>query len=430
MSADFKLDHFETLQSLCKRRGYIFQNAEIYGGLNACWDYGPLGVQLKRNLADLWWKTMVRRSDIVGLDSAILSHQEVLKSSGHVSAFTDPLVDCLDCKYRFRLENKKQCPRCGSQKTTQARAFNLMFKTQAGSIEDQGAVVYLRPETAQGIYVQFLNIQTSMRKTLPFGVAQIGKAFRNEITPGPFIFRTREFEQMEMQYFISPKDNAQWYDYWKETRFQFYEGILKNIRYRKHAQDELAHYASQAVDIEYHFPIGWKELEGIHDRGQYDVKMHQKGSRKNLAYSTSSGDKFIPHVIETSLGLDRMWLALLCESYKEEELEEGEKRVVLALPNSLAPIQIAFLPLSKKEPLKALALKLRDQYAEKRFVDYDEAGSIGKRYRRQDEIGTPFCVTIDFESLEDHKITVRHRDTMKQDRVAVDQLAAYLDQKL
>ncbi|MDE0151064.1 MAG: glycine--tRNA ligase [Bdellovibrionales bacterium] len=424
------LKNFETLQSLCKRRGYIFQSAEIYGGLNACWDYGPLGAQLKKNLAELWWKTMVRRSDIVGLDSAILSHPEVLKSSGHVSAFTDPLVDCLDCKYRFRLEDKKKCPQCGSQNITEPRPFNLMFKTHAGSIEDQGAVVYLRPETAQGIYVQFLNVQTSMRKTLPFGVAQIGKAFRNEITPGPFTFRTREFEQMEMQYFIHSKESSKWYKYWKETRLQFYEGILKNIRYREHAKDELAHYASQAVDIEYHFPIGWKELEGIHDRGQYDVKMHQEGSRKNLAYSTSTGEKIIPHVIETSVGLDRMWLALLCESYREEDVKEGEKRVVLGLPKKLAPIQVAFLPLSKKEPLIALAVKLRDQYMDQYFVDYDETGSIGKRYRRQDEIGTPLCVTIDFESLEDQQVTVRDRDKMTQDRVAVDQLTSYLNNKL
>ncbi len=428
--SDFRLKNFETLQSLCKRRGYVFQNAEIYGGLNACWDYGPLGVQLKRNLADLWWKTMVRRSDIVGMDSAILSHQEVLKASGHISAFTDPLVDCLDCKYRFRLEDKKICPKCGSQKTTKPRPFNLMFKTHAGSIEDQGAVVYLRPETAQGIYVQFLNVQISSRKTLPFGVAQIGKAFRNEITPGPFTFRTREFEQMEMQYFIKPEESSQWFKYWKEMRFQFYEGVLKNIRFREHAKGELAHYASQAVDIEYDFPIGWQELEGVHDRGQYDVKMHQAGSRKNLSYSTSTGDKFAPHVIETSVGLDRLWLALLCESYKESALEGGEKRVVLALPKNLAPFQAAFLPLSKKEPLTALALKLRDQYAGKYFVDYDSSGSIGKRYRRQDEIGTPFCVTVDFESLQDHQVTVRDRDKMTQDRVAMDQLTAYLSQKL
>lgn len=426
----FELNNFETLQSLCKRRGYIFQSAEIYGGLNACWDYGPLGAQLKRNLAELWWKTMVRRSDIVGLDSAILSHQEVLKASGHLSAFTDPLVDCLRCKYRFRLEDQKKCSQCGSEKITEPRPFNLMFKTQMGSVEDQGADVYLRPETAQGIYVQFLNIQGSMRKTLPFGVAQIGKAFRNEITPGPFTFRTREFEQMEMQYFIKPEESARWYKYWKEARFQFYKGILKNIRYREHAKNELAHYASQAVDIEYQFPIGWKELEGIHDRGQYDVKMHQEGSRKNLSYSTSNGDKFIPHIIETSVGLDRMWLALLCESYREEALKGDETRVVLALPKKLAPIQIAFLPLSKKELLVALAHKLRDQYIEKYFVDYDETGSIGKRYRRQDEIGTPLCVTIDFESLEDHQVTVRNRDKMTQDRVSVDQLADYLSQKL
>ena len=424
------LKDFEILYSLCKRRGYVFQSAEIYGGLNACWDYGPLGVQLKRNLAELWWKTMVSRSDIVGLDSAILSHHDVLTASGHLSEFTDPLADCLKCRHRFRVEEESQkCPHCGSEKITKPRAFNLMFKTQMGSLEEKGSAVYLRPETAQGIYVNFLNVQTSMRKKLPFGVAQIGKAFRNEITPGPFTFRTREFEQMEMQYFIFPNTNDKWFEYWKEQRQDFYKKLhLKDIRFHEHSEKELAHYANKAVDIEYQFPIGWKELEGIHDRGDYDLKQHQTESKKRLEYS-DEGQSFIPHVIETSVGLDRLWLALLCSAYKEESLEK-ETRVLLALPKKLAPVTVAVLPLSKKDNLISLARKLRDELSLKYNVEYDSAGSIGKRYRRQDEIGTPFSVTVDFDSLEDQKVTVRDRDTMKQERIALGSLREYLHKNL
>ena len=424
------LKDFETLYSLCKRRGYVFQSAEIYGGLNACWDYGPLGVQLKRNLAELWWKTMVSRSDIVGLDSAILSHHDVLKASGHLSEFTDPLADCLKCRHRFRMEEENlKCPHCGSEKITKPRAFNLMFKTQMGSLEEKGSAVYLRPETAQGIYVNFLNVQTSMRKKLPFGVAQIGKAFRNEITPGPFTFRTREFEQMEMQYFIFSNTNDKWFEYWKDQRQKFYKKLhLKDIRFHEHGEKELAHYANKAVDIEYQFPIGWKELEGIHDRGDYDLKQHQTESKKRLEYS-DEGKSFIPNVIETSVGLDRLWLALLCSAYKEESLEK-ETRVLLALPKRLAPVTLAVMPLSKKDNLISLARKLRDELSLNYNVEYDSAGSIGKRYRRQDEIGTPFSVTVDFDSLEDQKVTVRDRDTMKQERIALVSVREYLNKNL
>lgn len=420
-----RLKDFETLHSLCKRRGYLFQSAEIYGGLSACWDYGPLGVELKKKIAQKWWNEMTRRDDIVGLDSSILSHPQVFKASGHIDAFTDPLCDCLQCKYRFRLEKLSSCPKCGSEKITSPRPFNLMFKTKSGSLEDQSADIYLRPETAQGIYINFLNIQNTIRKKLPFGVAQIGKAFRNEITSGPFIFRTREFEQMEMQYFIPPKTNNKWYSYWKEQRLYFYEKIgLKNIRLHDHSTDELAHYAHKALDIEYHFPIGWQELEGIHDRQDYDLLQHQKESGKKLEYFYED-QKFIPHIIETSVGLDRLFLALLCENYQQENLEK-EQRVVLTLPKKLAPITLAFLPLSKKQDLIELAQSLRNNFCSKYTVDYDEAGSIGKRYRRQDEIGTPFSITIDFESIKDHQVTVRDRDTMKQDRIAVSNLDEYL----
>lgn len=433
--ASSALKDFETLYSLCKRRGFMFQSAEIYGGLNACFDYGPLGTQLKKNLSQYWWNQMVRRKDIVGLDSAILSHQDVLKASGHVDAFTDPLVDCLDCKARFRPEaDSKICPECQSSNITSPREFNLMFKTKAGSLEGGSSVVYLRPETAQGIYVNFQNIQTTTRKKLPFGVAQVGKAFRNEITPGPFTFRTREFEQMEMQYFILPNTNDKWFEYWREKRLQFYKDLdfrSEHIRCHDHKSRELAHYANKAIDIEYLFPIGWKELEGIHDRGDYDLSSHQKLSKKNLEYTPIEDPKssLLPHIIETSVGLDRLLLALLCESYREEKVQ-SENRVYLALPSSLAPIQVAFLPLSKKADLIQLASKLRDSISEKYLVDYDESGSIGRRYRRQDEIGTPFCVTVDFESLEDEQVTVRSRDSMKQKRVSMKDLERELEKTL
>ena len=415
---------------MCKRRGYIFQNAEIYGGLNAVWDYGPLGVLLKKNLENLWWKKMVSRLDIVGLDSAILSHANVLKASGHVSAFTDPLVDCLSCRFRFRLEDKNICPQCGSQKITQPRAFNLMFKTKMGSLEDEGSTVYLRPETAQGMYVNFLNVQVSMRKKLPFGMAQIGKAFRNEITSGPFTFRMREFEQMEMQYFIPPDEGEKWFEYWKEQRLNFYKHLnFKNIRFSDHGKDELAHYAKKATDIQYQFPFGWKELEGIHNRGDYDLKQHQLESKKKLEYANDKGEKYLPFVIETSVGLDRMSLALLCSAYTEEEVKE-EKRVVLKLPRKLAPIQVALLPLSKKGSLIEIAQKIHHDLSEIYMTDYDETGSIGKRYRRQDEIGTPFSLTVDFESLEDQQVTIRDRDTMKQERIPIEKVKEYLEKHL
>ena len=425
-----KLKNLDTLYSLCKRRGYIFKSAEIYGGLNACWDYGPLGVQLKKNLETLWWNTMVSRSDIVGLDSSILSHHQVFKASGHVDTFTDPLVDCLKCKYRFRLEkDQNACPKCGSKELTKPRPFNLMFQTQAGAVEDQKSIVYLRPETAQGIYVNFLNIQTSMRKKLPFGVAQIGKAFRNEITPGPFIFRMREFEQMEMQYFVDTKSSHTWFSYWKDQRLQFYQKLgfdSANIRFHDHSEKELAHYARRATDIEYHFPIGWQELEGIHDRGDHDLTQHQAESKKKLEYTEAEGgNKYIPHVVETSVGLDRMCLALLCSSYQEEVVKE-EKRVVLALPKSLAPVTVSILPLSKKEPLVDLAKKLQKDLSSHYFLEYDESGSIGRRYRRQDEIGTPFSITVDFDSLKDQQVTIRDRDTMTQERIAISQLELYV----
>ena len=427
-----ELKNFETLASLCKRRGYIFQSAEIYGGLNACWDYGPLGSQFKKNVADYWWKAMVSRQDIVGLDSALLSHHDVLKASGHVDAFTDPLVDCLKCQYRFRLEKDEKvvCPKCGSDQLTSPRPFNLMFKTYMGSVEDQGQPVYLRPETAQGIYVNFLNVQKSARKKIPFGIAQIGKAFRNEITPGPFIFRTREFEQMEMQYFIPQKENDQWFEYWKEQRLSFYKKLKldQHIRFHEHSKDELAHYANKALDIEFKFPIGWKELEGIHDRGCYDLSQHQSHSKKSLEYSGEE-QKFIPNVIETSVGLDRLCLALLCASYKEENIKD-ETRIVLALPRNLTPVNVAILPLSKKPELIELSHKIRDELSNQCMVDYDEAGSIGKRYRRQDEIGTPFALTVDFESLEDQKVTVRDRDTMTQERTPIHDLTQYIGEKL
>ena len=428
-----KLTDFDTLYSLCKRRGYIFQNAEIYGGLNACWDYGPLGVQLKKNVSGKWWRVMTDRQDVVGLDSAILSHSSVLKASGHIDAFTDPLSDCLDCKYRFRMEKDAQtaCPKCDSKKITSPRPFNLMFKTHSGSLEEQGSVVYLRPETAQGIYTNFLNIQNTMRKKPPFGVAQIGKAFRNEITPGPFTFRTREFEQMEMQYFIPPQTNTKWYEYWKSQRLEFYRELgfpSDHIRCHGHTKEELAHYANKAVDIEYLFPIGWQELEGIHDRGDYDLSQHQKESGKKMIFSDEK-QNFVPHIIETSVGLDRLCLALLCSAYREEKLDQ-DQRTVLALPFALAPLTAAFLPLSKKEDLMSLAQRLRDEISKKYPVDYDETGSIGKRYRRQDEIGTPFSVTIDFESLKDHQVTVRNRDTMKQDRISSSRLGEYLEKQM
>ena len=424
------LKDFNFLVSLCKRRGYIFPSSEIYGGLSACWDYGPLGVQFKINVKQCWWKAMTHRQDIVGLDSSILMHSKVWKASGHVDGFSDPLVDCKVCRFRFRFEKEvRSCPHCGSDELTEPREFNLMFKTHAGPVEEESSLVYLRPETAQGIYINFLNIQSAMRKKIPFGVAQIGKAFRNEITVGNFIFRCREFEQMEMQYFVHPEKADEFFEYWKQTRKSFLVNMglpEKYLRIHEHNKDELAHYAHKAVDVEFLFPMGWKELEGIHNRGDFDLSQHEKWSNKKMSYfDIETKESYIPWVIETSIGLDRLILSLLCSAYKEEKVN-AESRVVLALNPQLAPIQVAVLPLSKKNPLIELADGVSQSLMKKWRVEQDGNGSIGKRYRRQDEIGTPFCITVDFDSLDDQKVTIRHRDTMVQDRIAIDQLEEYL----
>jgi glycyl-tRNA synthetase len=444
--ASERLKDLQTMVSLCKRRGFIFQSSEVYGGLNSCWDYGPLGADYKFNVKMSWWKAMTRRSDIVGLDAAILMHPLVWKASGHVDGFSDPLSDCKSCKTRFRVDTapekngKPVCPNCESSDITAPRNFNLMFKTHMGPVEDTGAVVYLRPETAQGIFVNYENVQVSTRKKIPFGIAQIGKSFRNEITPGNFTFRTREFEQMEMQYFVKPGTDMEWFEKWKETRMKYYATLgfrEGSLRFKEHGPGELAHYAKAAFDVQYEFPFGWQELEGIHNRGDFDLTQHTKYSGKKLEYfEEATKEKFVPYVIETAVGCDRLALALLCNAYEEEKSapaegeSEGDTRVVLRLKPFLAPIEVAVLPLSKKPDLQGLANKLRDDLSEEYRADYDESSSIGKRYRRQDEIGTPFCVTVDFETLNDKKVTVRHRDTMAQERVDLSQLRNYLSDKL
>ena len=439
-----ELKDLQTLVSLCKRRGFVYQSSEIYGGLSSCWDYGPLGSTMKFNVKMAWWKAMTRRHDIVGLDAAILMHPMVWKASGHVDGFSDPLVDCKSCKQRFRADNNevylkdKKCPFCGSKDLSEPRNFNLMFKTHMGPVEDAGSVVYLRPETAQGIFVNFENVATSMRKKIPFGIAQIGKSFRNEITPGNFIFRTREFEQMEMQYFVKPGTDEAMFEEWKATRWAFYlkYGIrTEKLRFHAHGPTELAHYAKAAFDVQYEFPIGWQELEGIHNRSAFDLTQHQKFSGKSLEYfDEATKEKFTPFVIETAVGCDRLFLTFLCDAYREEitidEKGQEDVRVVLGLHPDIAPIKVAVLPLSKKAELMEPAMKIRDGLSQHFDVAYDETASIGKRYRRQDEIGTPFCVTYDFDSLNDKAVTVRDRDTMKQERISIDQLTVYLSNKL
>ena len=434
------LKDLQTLVSLSKRRGFVFQSSEIYGGLGSCWDYGPLGSLMKLNVKMAWWKDMTRRPNMCGIDAAILMHPTVWKASGHVDGFSDPLVDCKDCKSRFRSDNtesyltKKQCPVCGSKNLSEPRQFNLMFKTHMGPVEDSGAVVYLRPETAQGHYVNFLNCQASTRYKIPFGIAAIGKSFRNEITPGNFIFRTREFEQMEMQFFVKPGTDEAWFEKWKAIRMDFYSRYKLNkekLRFKEHGPTELAHYAKAAFDVEYLFPMGWSELEGVHNRSDFDLKQHTKFSGKNLEYfDEANKEKFIPYVIETAVGCDRMFLAFLCDAYREEVTkdEKGAEdvRVVLGLHPMIAPIKCAVLPLMKKEELTKVADQVRDQLSTEFDVLYDETASIGKRYRRQDEIGTPFCATIDYDTLTDQAVTVRHRDTMKQDRVKIADLNDYV----
>ncbi|ASD64413.1 glycine--tRNA ligase [Bdellovibrio bacteriovorus] len=440
-----KIKHLEdlnTLVSLSKRRGFVFQSSEIYGGLGSCWDYGPLGSLMKLNVKRAWWNAMTRRPDIVGLDAAILMHPMVWKASGHVDGFSDPLVDCKECKTRFRADNtdsyinEKKCPNCGSKNLSEERSFNLMFKTHMGPLEDSGSVVYLRPETAQGHFVNFQNCQQASRYKIPFGIAAIGKSFRNEITPGNFIFRTREFEQMEMQYFVEPGTDEQFFKEWKERRWNFYikYGIKpENLKFKDH--DKLAHYAKAAVDVEFKFPMGFSELEGIHNRSDFDLSQHMKFSGKNLEYfDEPNKKKYIPYVIETAVGCDRLFLAFLCDAYREEvttdEAGKEDVRVVMGLHPEIAPFKVAVLPLSKKEELSSISEKLRDQLAEDFDVNYDESQSIGKRYRRQDEIGTPFCVTVDFDTINDQAVTVRHRDKMTQERVAITQLNAYIAAKL
>jgi len=426
----------EKIVSLCKRRGYIFQSSEIYGGITSCYDYGPLGIEMKKNIKEMWWKSMVQfRDDVVGLDAAILMHPQVWEASGHVKEFTDPLVDCKRCKHRFRadqLEKPGVCPDCGGELTDE-RKFNLMFKTHMGPVEEQASIVYLRPETAQGIYVNFLNVQKAARQKIPFGIAQIGKAFRNEITPGNFTFRTREFEQMEMQFFVKSGTDNEWFDYWKDERMKWYHelGVNKQkLRFHQHSTKELAHYAKAAFDIEFEFPFGTLELEGIHNRTDYDLSRHMEYSGKEMSYfDDQTRERFIPYIIETSAGVDRTLLTCLVDAYEEQQLEK-DTRVVLHLSPKIAPIKAGIFPLVKRDGMPELAHKIVDLLRPHYMIFYDEGGAVGRRYRRQDEIGTPFGITVDSQSLQDQTVTIRNRDTMLQDRVAIDKIKKYLDEKI
>jgi glycyl-tRNA synthetase len=440
----------EEIVSLCKRRGFVFQSSEIYGGFASCWDYGPLGAELKRNVKNAWWQSVVHeRDDMVGLDSSILMHPKIWEASGHLATFNDPLVDCKNCKARFRadhLKNLEVCPNCGSKGTlTEPRMFNLMFKTFVGPVEaeDGSNIAYLRPETAQGIFVNFPNVQQSSRKKLPFGIAQIGKAFRNEITPGNFTFRTREFEQMEIEYFCRPEDAPRLHREWIEARYQWYLdlGIRKeNLSLRPHEKGELAHYAQSeestgTTDIEYQFPFMNEpaELEGIANRADFDLSQHAKYSGQKLAYfDPQTNEHVVPYVIEPSAGADRATLAFLVDAYHEEEVKPGDMRTVLKFHPKIAPVKVAVLPLAKnKPPIVEVAKKLKAELAKKTVAQYDDTAGIGKLYRRQDEIGTPFCVTVDFETIEkDNAVTIRDRDTMQQERVSLNQVGGYLLERI
>ncbi len=484
-------DVVEKIVSLAKRRGFVFQSSEIYGGLNGCWDYGPLGVELLKNVKEEWWKFMTYREDVEGLDASILMHPRVWQASGHVENFTDPMVDCKQCKARFRVdvlgdmlnEKKKQkalealqqkikddetlkntyqsissasedlflgllensemskllldeinCPQCGNKNTfTSARQFNLMFKTFIGPVEDAGAVVYLRPETAQGIFVNFLNVQSASRQKLPFGIAQIGKAFRNEINTKNFLFRTREFEQMEMQFFVKPSEDKKWYDYWKQQRLEWFYSLgmtKEKLRYHDHPKNKLAHYAKEATDIEYEFPFGWGEIEGIHNRTNFDLSRHEEYSGKSLKYfDEESKEKFVPYIIETSAGASRSFMAFFVDAYYEEEVN-GETRSVLKFHPRLAPIKAAIFPLVNKDGMPEIARKIEQDLRRSIKVFYDDKGAVGRRYRRQDEAGTPFCITVDTQTLTDQTVTVRERDSMEQVRVSSDKILSYLLDKL
>mgnify|MGYP002801589558 CR=1 FL=1 len=453
----------DKIVSLCKNRGYVYPGSEIYGGLANTWDYGPLGVELKNNIKKAWMKKFVQESKYnVGLDAAILMNPEVWVASGHVGGFSDPLIDCKECKTRHRAdklieewaheqgndmiadgmsdeqminfikEHHIACPNCGKENFTDIRKFNLMFKTFQGVTEDSKSEIYLRPETAQGIFVNFKNVLRTTRRKLPMGIGQIGKAFRNEITPGNFTFRTREFEQMELEFFCKPGTDLEWFKYWKDycENWLLSLGMKKeNIRLRDHSKEELVFYSKATTDIEYAFPFGWGELWGVADRTDYDLKKHQEHSKEDMAYlDPETNEKYVPYCIEPSLGCDRVALAFLCNAYDEEEIAEGDVRTVLHLHPALAPYKVAVLPLSKK--LSEKAEEVYSKLSKKFMCDYDEAGSIGKRYRREDEIGTPYCVTIDFDTLEDNCVTIRDRDTMEQVRVKIDELENWLEEKI
>jgi glycyl-tRNA synthetase len=421
----------EKIVNLCTRRGFVFPSAEIYGGFRSTYDYGPLGVNMLRNVKNAWWRSMVQlRDDVVGLDAAILSPPAVWEASGHLENFSDPLVDCLKCHSRWRADKiDGVCPNCGSTEFTESRAFNLMFKTHAGPLENEGAVAYLRPETAQGMFVNFMNVLQTTRKKPPFGIAQVGKSFRNEITPQNFVFRTREFEQMEMEYFVPPAEADQWFEYWLAERFSWYLDLgipREKIRLRHHEKDELSHYSTATADVEFLFPWGWDELEGIANRTDYDLRAHSEASGERLEYfDQASGERYFPFVIEPAAGATRTMMAFLLAAYDEDQVG-GEARTVLHLDWRIAPTQVAVLPLSKKETLEPSAREVLGMLQPHFFCDYDVTQSIGRRYRRQDEVGTPWCVTVDFDSLEDRAVTVRDRDTTEQVRVPIDGLVSEL----
>jgi glycyl-tRNA synthetase len=456
------VDIMEAITALAKRRGIVFQSSEIYGGLRSSWDYGPLGVELKRNVKDAWWRSMVQlRDDVVGLDSAVIMSPRVWEASGHLEVFTDPLVECLNCHQRFRADHlagvhapqsgheeddttvdmheRPKCPNCGHQEFTDPRNFNLMFKTHMGPVADESNAVYLRPETAQGQFVDFAQIQSTSRKKVPFGIAQIGKSFRNEITPGNFIFRLREFEQMELEFFVEPGTDEDWHQYWIDERFRWYVDLgirEENLRLREHDKEELSHYSKRTVDVEYRYPFtDWGELEGIANRTDFDLKQHEKFSGEDLTYfDQEKNERFHPYVIEPSAGVDRSILAFLIDAYRQEEVPTAsggtEKRVVLSLHKDLAPVKVAVLPLSRNEVLVPESRRVLDLVKPHWMCDFDDAGSIGRRYRRQDEVGTPYCVTVDFDTLDDRQVTVRERDSMRQDRIPIDSLVGYLRERL
>src|SRR5438477_9419404 len=441
MAQSLDLGLMEQVVNLCKRRGFIFPSSEIYGGFRSTYDYGPLGVLALRNVKDAWWRSMVQlRDEVVGIDAAILTSPKVLEASGHLTNFTDPLVDCRNCKERWRADDVAgACPNCGSTDLTQPRPFNTMFKTHAGPVEDEGAEVYLRPETAQGMFLDFASVLQTTRKRPPFGIAQIGKSFRNAITPGNFIFRTREFEQMELEYFVPPAEAQEWFSYWLAERERWYVDLgirPERLRLRAHEPDELSHYSSATSDVEYRFPIGWSELEGIANRGDYDITRHAEFSGEKLEYfEQSTGERYVPHVIEPSAGADRAMLAFIVDAYDEEVVERegagrGERRTLLRLHPRLAPVKAAVLPLVSKDGQPELAHEVYREVRARVQAEFDEGGAIGRRYRRQDEIGTPFCVTIDHQSLDDGTVTLRDRDSLAQERLPIEGLAEEIEQRV